>query len=325
MRKKISVYLFLFLGLAILGYLMYNIEWEALKSAFTMVGYQIFIVFAAALLWISCNALCLSVLADHKVPFFYLMYTQITGDAYNSITPFGGLGGVPVKINNLTKYLNFHQASETIIRDQLIHSTSGIMFTAFLSFLAIGILPNEEAYIIPLLITGVVFLVLSILFTLLIFSEKPGKLLQRLLTKIKMLSDYRSNPIDRATFLKALGFKMLGRVISMIELLIIFMLLGFAPSFLDILTVMTVLTIGSSILFIFPQGIGVHEAGITGAFSILGYSAAMGLSFGLIRRARSLFWMIFGIALHLLVVLFSKKEMPSSVNANESPLAQNEN
>lgn len=302
---------------------MYNIEWEALKSAFTMVGYQILIVFSAALLWISCNALCLSVLVNHKVPFFYLLYTQITGDAYNSITPFGGLGGVPVKINNLTKYLNIHQASETIIRDQLIHSTSGIMFTAFLSFLAIGILPYEEPYIFPLLATGVVFLILSILFVVLIFSSKPGKLLQKLLTKIKILSDYRSNPIKRITFLKALGFKMLGRLLSMLELFIIFMLLGFAPSFLDILTVMTVLTIGSSILFIFPQGIGVHEAGITGAFSILGYSATMGLSFGLIRRARSLFWMIFGIALHLLVVLFYKKNLPTAVNTNKTSLAKN--
>jgi len=139
-----------------------------------------------------------------------------------------------------------------------------------------------------------------------------------------MLADYRSNPIKKTVFLKALGFKMIGRLLSMVELLIIFLLLGFSPSFLDILTVMTVLTIGSSILFIFPQGIGVHEAGITGAFSILGYSAAMGLSFGLIRRARGLFWMIFGIALHLVVVLFNKKSITTSVTTSKPALRRKE-
>lgn len=325
MRKKISVYLFLLIGLAILGWLVYSMEWSTLTASFSMIGYDIFYVFLIAIVWITCNALCLSTLAGHKIPFLYLLYTQITGDAYNAITPFGGLGGVPVKIKHLSEYLNFHQASETVIRDQLMHSLSGIMMTAILSILAVFIIPLEDAYIIPFVVTGIVFSIIAILFTLLIFSEKPGKLLEKLLKKIKIVSDYRSNPLSKSIFLKALGFKMTGRIISVLELWIIFVLLNFSPSFIDLLTVMTMLTVSSSIMFIFPQGIGVHEASITGAFQILGYSTTLGLSFGLIRRARSLFWVIFGIALHLVVVFFYKKNTPSSVNANKTNLAQNKN
>jgi len=165
------------------------------------------------------------------------------------------------------------------------------------------------------------------LFTLLIFSEKPGKLLEKLLQKVKMVSDYRSNPIETTTFLKALGFKMLGRVLSIVELWIIFLLLNFSPNFLDLITVMTMLTVSSSVMFIFPQGIGVHEASITGAFKILGYSAAMGLSFGLIRRARSLFWVLFGIVLHLVGVFIYRKKanIAPPVSKDKSTLVRNKN
>lgn len=290
-----------------------------------MVGYDIFYVFFIAIIWISCNVGCLNVLSEGKIPFFYLMYTQITGDAYNAITPFGGLGGVPVKIKHLTEYLSFHQASETIVRDQLVHTLSGLMMTAILSIVAIFVLPLEDAYIIPFLITGIIFSIVSVLFTFLIFSEKPNKLLEKLLQKIKIVSDYRSNPIKTSIFLKALGFKILGRLLSIIELWVIFLLLNFSPNFLDLITVMTMLTVSSSVMFIFPQGIGVHEASITGAFKILGYSAAMGLSFGLIRRARSLFWVLLGIILHVVGVLIyrNKTNITTPTNKDKSTLARN--
>ena len=88
----------------------------------------------------------------------------------------------------------------------------------------------------------------------------------------------------------------------------IFILLGFTPSLIDLLAVLTMLTVSSSIMFIFPQGIGVHEASIAGAFKMLGYSTTLGLSFGLIRRARTIFWVLFGVVLHLGYVFFSKKK-----------------
>jgi len=308
LKKKVVVYLFLFLGLAILGWLIYSMDWEVLKSSFSMVGYKIFIVFATAFIWVVCNTLCLKTLIAPAIPFHQLLFTQITGDAYNAVTPFGGLGGVPVKINHLTNWVSVHEASEAIVRDQLVHTVSGMMYTTVLSFLAVAFLPLEQAYLIPFLIVGIVFCILSVLMTLLIFSSKPSKLLSKLLKKVKIVSDYRSNPLDKKTFLQALGFKMTGRVMGLLELWVIFVILGFSPSLVDIVTVMTMLTVSSSIMFIFPQGIGVHEASITGAFKILGYSTTLGLSFGLIRRARTIFWVLLGVALHLMLVFFMKNK-----------------
>jgi uncharacterized membrane protein YbhN (UPF0104 family) len=54
-----------------------------------------------------------------------------------------------------------------------------------------------------------------------------------------------------------------------------------------------------------PQGLGVAEAGITGAFSLIGLAPHLGLTFGLIRRARIIFWALLGIALFLPFQLFS--------------------
>lgn len=308
MKKKVVVYLFLFLGLAILGWLIYSMDWEVLKSSFTMVGYKIIYVFSVPIIWTICNALCLKTLINHPIPFHQILFTQITGDAYNAVTPFGGLGGVPVKIKHLTNWISVHEASEVIIRDQLVHTLSGMAFTAFLSLLALGILPLEDNYLIPFLVVGIIFSVLSILLTLLIFSSKPNKLLSKLLEKVKIVSDYRSNPLKKQVFFQAISFKLLGRIMGLTELFVIFILLGFTPSLIDLLAVLTMLTVSSSIMFIFPQGIGVHEASIAGAFKMLGYSTTLGLSFGLIRRARTIFWVLFGVVLHLGYVFFSKKK-----------------
>ena len=137
--------------------------------------------------------------------------------------------------------------------------------------------------------------------------SKPNKFLGNVLKKAKIISEYRTNPISKQIFLKALMFKMLGRITNLLELTIIFVLLGITPSIVELIVVITMITVSSSIMFIFPQGIGVHEASITGAFKMLGYSTTLGLSFGLIRRSRSIFWVVFGIILHLGYEFYTKK------------------
>ena len=300
--------LFLLLGVAILACLVYYMDVSILVNSFRLLGAKIFFVFGVAILWISCNAYCLSTLLGHKIPFYHVLYTQVTGDGYNVITPFAGLGGEPYKAKHLSNWVTLDTASEAIFRDRLIHSLSGIRYTSLTMLVVLLLVPLEKTYFITFTIIGLVLTAVSVLLTLLILSNAPNQFLGKILRKLKILKDYRSNPLDKGTFLKALFLKLMGRGLNLMEFLMIFTLLGISPSLLELVTISAMLSLSGTLLFIVPQGIGVNEAGISGAFKLVGRSANLGLSFGLIRRARVLFWAVFGVSLHLLFVLFRKRK-----------------
>lgn len=302
-KKKSSLF-FLFIGLSILVALLYYMDFSVIAESFSMVGNKIFIVFAVSILWITCNTLCVSTLVNQKVPFYHLLYNQVTGDGYNVITPFAGLGGEPYKIKHLTNWLSLDEASETIMRDRLIHSLSGITYTCLTLWVVIFFVPLERALFITFIIFGLILTVFSVLLSLIILSDKPNKYLGTIMKKMKLLKEFKSNPLKRSIFLKALFYKMLGRVLNMVEFVVIFILLGITPDLLEIVTIAAMLALSGTFLFIIPQGIGVNEAGISGAFQLIGRPIELGLGVGLIRRARVLFWALFGIALHLSVLFY---------------------
>ena len=55
--------------------------------------------------------------------------------------------------------------------------------------------------------------------------------------------------------------------------------------------------LGSSVAFAIPAGLGFYEGGHYLAASILGLPPSLGLSIGLIRRVRELFWHGIGVLL----------------------------
>ena len=302
-KKKSSLF-FLFVGLSILAALIYYLDYSVITEAFSMVGNKIFLVFVVSIGWIICNTFCISTLVNKKVSFYHLMYNQVTGDGYNAITPFAGLGGEPYKIKHLTNWISLDEASEAIMRDRLIHSLSGILFTCLTLWLVIIFTHLESAYLIPFTILNIVLTVFSILFSLIILSDKPNKYLGKMMMKLKLIEEFKSKPLAKGIFLKALSYKMLGRVFTLAEFTVIFLLLGITPDLLEIVTVVAMLALSGTFFFIIPQGLGVNEVGISGAFQLIGRPIDLGLGVGLIRRSRVLFWALFGITLHLAVLFY---------------------
>lgn len=90
-----------------------------------------------------------------------------------------------------------------------------------------------------------------------------------------------------------------------------FMIFSLSPNFFDLTAVAGFISTSATIFFIIPQGLGVNELGISTALDILGYTAALGITFGLIRRARMIFWALFGVALHLAVSVVKKFTLSS--------------
>lgn len=301
-KERASLF-FLFVGLAILVGLLYYVDFDIIRASFNMIGSKIVIVFAIPIIWISCNTLCISTLTQHQIPFHHLLYNQITGDAYNVLTPFAGLGGEPYKIKHLTNWLSLDKASEAILRDRLIHTLSGIFYSCLTLWIVLFIVELPQSFFFTFIVIGTVLALLTALLGFVILSDKPEKFLGIILKKLKLLEEFRGNALNHSIFFQALLLKTLGRFLNLVEIYTIFYLLGVSVGFSDVMTVSAMLSLTSTLLFIIPQGIGINEAGISGALKLIGHSVELGLSIGLIRRARVLFWAVFGLSLHFFSLL----------------------
>ncbi len=314
--QRIDPVIFYLLGITILCILIYNMDLNVVGESLRAVGNKVFLVFATAVLWIICNVLCIYTILQGRVSFFDLLYNQLTGDAYNTIIPLAGLGGEPYKIKHLTNWLDVHTASRSIVQDRLIHSLTGILFTSITVWIMLAFVQVEDRIFIPLVVLSIVLAFISFGMMWLTVSPAPSKISGYFLKRLKILDTFREERLPLSRFALAFTFKMMGRFLNLVELYVIFRILGFEPGLVELVTVAAMIALSATLFFVVPQGLGVNEAGISGALTLLGYPAPLGLTFGLIRRARMIFWALFGVALHLGSLLF-RRLYPSKVLAEK--------
>jgi CDP-L-myo-inositol myo-inositolphosphotransferase len=304
--EKIDPIYFYLLGVIILLSLVFNMELGVVADSLAAVGNKVFLVFSIAILWIIANTLCIRTLVGGKVSFPDLLYNQLTGDAYNTIIPLAGLGGEPYKIKHLSQWLGWHTASRAVVVDRLIHAISGALFASIGTFVTLAFVEIPAGYYSLLMVLAIGFAVISAGMIWLALSDAPAKISGYTLRKLKIVEEFRNDPMPASRFALAFFFKFLGRTLYLVELLVIFSVLGFKPDIIDLTAVAGMISMSATLFFIIPQGLGVNELGISGALSLLGYTAALGITFGLIRRARMIFWALFGVALHLTVSVVKK-------------------
>ncbi len=304
--EKIDPIYFYMLGVVILLVLIFNMELSVVADSLATVGNKLFLVFSIAILWIIANTMCIRTLVKGKVSFPDLMFNQLTGDAYNTIIPLAGLGGEPYKIKHLTQWLDWHTASQAVVVDRLIHATSGALFAAVCTFTTLIFVEIDSTYFSILLTLAIIFAAASLGIIWLALSNAPSKISGYILKKLKIVEEYRNDPLPASRFFLAFFFKFSGRTLYLVELFVIFSVLGFSPGLIDLTAVAGMISTSASLFFIIPQGLGVNELGISSALSFLGYAASLGITFGLIRRARMIFWALFGVGLHLAVSVVKK-------------------
>jgi hypothetical protein len=304
--KKASPLLFSILGIGMIIMLFSQMDLASVSISLHEVGNAAFLVFATAILWIIFDTLSIANLTQFKVPFKDILYNQITGNGYNIMIPAAGLGGEPHKIKHLTRWLDWHTASRSIVQDRLLHALSGSLFTAIISTCAVLFIPLEEKYLFPFTAVAIGFTVISSLMIWFTLSNAPSKISGVILKKLKFLQEFENEQLPFKRFLISFSFKMTSRFLYLVEIYVIFQVLGISPNIEEVVLVGAMLMMSVSIFFFMPQGLGVNEVGISGAITILGYGATIGLTFGLLRRGRNLFWGVVGVTLHLGVTLWKR-------------------
>jgi putative membrane protein len=254
------------------------------------------------------------------------------GEAFNAITPFGSLGGEPVKAHLLKEQhgLGFKQglASQVVARTTLMLSL--ILFlipgTVFL-FLADGIDDGFKAGSATGLITFSVLILLFLLFQMTgCLSRMVGwfdrtfptsearPTVDHLLALCDMMSGYyRKHP---GLCFKSMLFGWLGWVAGILELYFTLYFLGYDISWMELWTIEAILQLVRVGSFFIPLSLGAQEAGLVLIFMSMGMTGNLGLTVSLVRRIRELIWIGIGL---LLGGTAAFKPVPVPLKSPEQP------
>lgn len=304
LRGTVS-YLFYIGGASVLLLLVLRMPFADLLEAIRVIGPEDVWIILIPTLWVIPYAMTLQVLLDFRITLREAMYTQMSGDAFNSITPLLGMGGEPYKAGHLSRFVPLEDAGCAIIQSRLIHAVTGVLFTIIvliITLLTTDLSSWPGAVTGMLTITALLTVALVVL-TAVTLSKAPAKATAFILSKLKIPGDYRLPPLGLKKFWLAFVCKMTGRCAKFLELYLIFIVLDMSPGFAEIMLVEALIMISVSLFFFVPQGMGVNETGIVTAFSIIGYPAPAAVVFGLIRRARMIFYTLTGLLVYLLARL----------------------
>lgn len=242
-----------------------------------------------------------------------LWRVRTIGEAFNSVTPFGSLGGEPVKAHLLKKHygLGFKQglASQVVARTTLMLSLILFMIpgTAFL-FMTDGIADSFKTGSATGLLTFSSLIALFLLFQLTgclslmvgwfdrTFPKSEARpAVDHLLALCTMMSGYyRNHP---GLCFKSLLIAWLGWVAGILELYLILHFLGFEVNWMVLWTIEAILQLVRVGSFFIPLNLGAQEAGLVVIFVSMGMTGNLGLTVSLVRRIRELIWIGIGLLL----------------------------
>lgn len=249
------------------------------------------------------------------------------GEAYNTITPLGTLGGEPVKAHLLKEHCNI--SIKQSLASLIIAKTT--FLTALIIFCVPGIILIFDSEKIPanfktVCLTGMIgFSFLIFLFFIFQITGTLGKIcswfasktksdrLESFLTKLvhldKLFSAYYRNYPKRIFI--SIFLALLGWLLGLVEVYLIFYFLGFSPTFIDIWIIEAMAQLVRAGSFFIPLSIGALEGGMVLIFSALGYPGSLGLAASLIGRVKQLAWVALGLTLGWFMAFKANKIKPA--------------
>jgi len=282
-------------GLATIGYLVWKFNPHVVLTQIRLFGWG----FAAVLPLQFCDQFFNSQAwrfafksQDARgIPLYKLFLGRIAGDGVNYLTPSGSVAGEfirpmvlgdvrPEAVTNASVFVaKFAQAIA-----QMVFILGGLVFVLDerLSFLSL----RERKYATLAALGMLIFLCIA-----LYLAASPKSVF---FTKGKWreakdgMADYLvSHPVRFST---CIGLFVVGYSAGALEAYVICHFLGMRIAVVMALAIEVLSNIIDSIFFMVPAKMGTQEAGKTAIFLWLGFPAAKGLAFGLIRHIRELVW-----------------------------------
>jgi uncharacterized protein (TIRG00374 family) len=303
------------LGLLLLGYLIGRLGPEEIWRNLVVLKWTFPLVLLLALSWHLTNTLAWRFAfapGPGQPRLSTLFMAKLAGEAVNQLTPLANIGGEPLKAYLLRRESPASRGLASVVINKAAQILTGLIFTAI--GLSLVVLYWELPQAIPLPIKVGLVLLLSIAALLVWALWKQQKHLFSSLLKVLGRLGMRTDLLERrlaraaridasigqfyrdhkARFLLVLFFHGLGWLLGACETYVILRALGAEIDFAVAFLIASLTLIINSLFFFMPSNIGVLEGGQVFLLATLGLDPAMGLSLGIVKRMRKIFWISAG-------------------------------
>ncbi len=299
------------LGLALIGFLIHEVGWASVRETLGWLGWRYVIVLAYPITWIALNTLGTQAAFPRKpaaLSYFKLLQIRLAGESFNSLLPSGYVGGEPLKVKLLARYMSLREATTGILVAKAAQSVALVIFVSLgLTLGRDGSIFHHRATMIAL---GLLTLGIGIFVYLLghqSFSAL-GRFLHRLTghpwlqaqeQRLKALDEslgafYREGKSD---FAMSTVWHLGGWLAGALEVALIFSLVGHPLPWTQAWFIGALAQLAAIVGLLSPASVGFYEGGHTMAAKLLGLPAALGLGVSLIRRVREMAWNVVGVSL----------------------------
>lgn len=247
---------------------------------------------------------------QRKIHFHRLFRTRLAGEAMNYVTPMVPIGGEPVKAYFLSRRygIPLSEGVTSVVVAKTTFSFSMLLFVVTGLLVTWATQPLSSSLLKWVWVTLPVLTVLLALFLLLQFLQPFRKSalflqgwgpfgLKKLAAKVRhwdkaVTTFYRQSP--KAVFL-SLGFHFLGWMAGVLEVYLILRFLQIPISLARAWSIESLWVLLKSGAFLIPGTLGASEGFSLLICVALGINAVSALGLALIRRARELLWMGWGL------------------------------
>ena len=309
-----------FLGLVLLGYVIYRIGYQNILESVSRVGWGFLVVLALNISRHLARAasLYLAIEPSHRT-FKYrsVAAARFGGEAVNFFSFAGPFLGDATKAVLLKKNLSLTHGASAVISDNILYYLSVILMILVGVAALLVVFGSGGAGVINALILIVIFSVMGLSALVLAIRHRVTpvswviKALARrnwapsfLIRKQQNILDVENNVFQfyhnrRADFFKVFGISLSVHILSVAEVFLALKFLGF-DAYVSTAFIIESLTKVINVAFSFiPGTIGVYEGGNGIILQMLGYTVAVGVALALVRRGAILFSTSIGLIILL--------------------------
>jgi len=302
--------LFVVLGIALLGLLLWRVGIQNVYDHVRLVGWWALPVLLISLIWKIGNTIAwgLAFPSQHYPTFRRLFPVFVGVDAAN-LLPTANLGSEIAKAYFLRPYTPVSSAVSAVVANKTVEMLTGVIFAAVGLVIGLLSLPGDRQLHTGFVIALFVFAV----FITLAFLAQRSRPLSRLIGFLRRLGiatgflDRHRGSLEQVEenlvsfygrnhgrFFGCAALRLASWIFGLLETFLLVRLMGVDVSFTTIYILGAFSFLLRVAFFFMPANLGTFELGNTYLFYLLGMDPAVGLSTALLVRARKLFWIGFG-------------------------------
>jgi uncharacterized membrane protein YbhN (UPF0104 family) len=310
-RRRALPAVLLAVGVAVFGWLVWSAGWSALRANLALIGWRfaalVALYAAAQSAFAAAWLLVLSPLPGPR-DFRRILAAYLAGDTINYLTP-GNVAGEPLKAHLLKERFGGGAAVVSLA----LHKQAELL--AQCAYVAIGVAVALTSFTLPALVQVLALAGaagLAAAFALMTWAFRRGSFapILRRLSRIPWLGkrlarlELGASEVDARIldfhgrhplrFAGAAALCLAGWCGGLVETYIVLGLLTHRYTFGTSFAIEALAMVAGNMLLFMPGRVGSAEGSRVAVFVLLGLSAAQGVAYGLVRRARELIWVGIG-------------------------------